>query len=102
MVFSADFYGFADNSHLSLKRQVGGSNPEIQPQSKSNNTRNNIELDKREINGNGITETGFNAEGKGQTTRLSLSTLWCQLEDTVLLIGTLLLFDPVLFPKYEA
>jgi len=23
-------------------------------------------------------------------------------EDTVLLIGTLLLFDPVLFPKYEA
>ena len=29
-------------------------------------------------------------------------TLWCQLEDTVLLIGTLLLFDPVLFPKYEA
>ena len=30
-----------------------------------------------------------------------LCTLWCQLEDTVLLIGTLLLFDPVLFPKYE-
>ena len=29
-------------------------------------------------------------------------TLWCQLEDTVLLISTLLLFDPVLFPKYEA
>ena len=29
-------------------------------------------------------------------------TLWCQLEDTVLLIGTLLLFDPVVFPKYEA
>ena len=29
-------------------------------------------------------------------------TLWCQLEDSVLLIGTLLLFDPVLFPKYEA
>ena len=52
---------------MSLKRQVGGSNPEIQPQSKSNNTRNNIELDKREINGNEISETGFNAEGKGQT-----------------------------------
>ena len=67
MVFSADFYGFADNSHLLMKRQVGGSNPEIQPQSKINNTRNNVELDKREINGNGITETGFNAEGKGQT-----------------------------------
>ena len=31
-----------------------------------------------------------------------LDTLWFQLEDTVLLIGTLLLFDPVLFPKYEA
>ena len=30
------------------------------------------------------------------------SNLWCQLEDTVLLIGTLLLFGPVLFPKYEA
>ena len=30
------------------------------------------------------------------------STLWFQLEDMVLLIGTLLLFDPVLFPKYEA
>ena len=30
------------------------------------------------------------------------STLWCQLEDTVLLIDTFLLFDPVLFPKYEA
>ena len=29
------------------------------------------------------------------------NTLWFQLEDTVLLIGTLLLFDPVLFPKYE-
>ena len=29
-------------------------------------------------------------------------TLWCQLQATVLLIGTLLLFDPVLFPKYEA
>ena len=29
-------------------------------------------------------------------------TLWCQLEDTVLLIGTLLKLDPVLFPKYEA
>ena len=29
-------------------------------------------------------------------------TLWCQLEDTILLIGTLLLFDPILFPKYEA
>ena len=29
-------------------------------------------------------------------------TLWFQLEDTVLLIGTLLLFDTVLFPKYEA
>ena len=29
-------------------------------------------------------------------------TLWCQLEDMVLLIGTVLLFDPVLFPKYEA
>ena len=28
-------------------------------------------------------------------------TLWCQIEDTVLLIGTLLLFDPVLFTKYE-
>ena len=33
---------------------------------------------------------------------LITSTLWFQLEDTVLLIGTLLLFDPVLFPKYEA
>ena len=32
----------------------------------------------------------------------SAGTLWCQLEDTVLLIGTLLLFDPVLFPKFEA
>ena len=31
-----------------------------------------------------------------------LFTLWCQLEDSVLLIGTLLLFDPVLFPNYEA
>ena len=31
-----------------------------------------------------------------------LGSLWFQLEDTVLLIGTLLLFDPVLFPKYEA
>ena len=30
-----------------------------------------------------------------------LPTLWCQLEDTVLLIGTLLLLDPILFPKYE-
>ena len=29
-------------------------------------------------------------------------TLWFQLEDTVLLIGTLLLFDPILFPIYEA
>ena len=25
-------------------------------------------------------------------------TLWCQLEDTVILIGTLRLFDPALFP----
>ena len=25
----------------------------------------------------------------------------CQLEDTVLLIGTLLLLDPVLFPEYK-
>ena len=33
---------------------------------------------------------------------LTRVTLWCQLEDTVLLIGTLLLYDPVLFPKYEA
>ena len=33
---------------------------------------------------------------------LSTYTLWCQLEVTVLLIGTLLLFDPVLFLKYEA
>ena len=32
----------------------------------------------------------------------TFNTLWFQLEDTVLLIGTLLLFDPVLFPKYEA
>ena len=31
-----------------------------------------------------------------------VGTLWFQIEDTVLLIGTLLLFDPVLFPKYEA
>ena len=29
-------------------------------------------------------------------------TLWCQCQDTVLLISTLLLFDPVLFPKHEA
>ena len=29
-------------------------------------------------------------------------TLWFQLQDTVLLIGTFLLFDPVLFPIYEA
>ena len=37
------------------------------------------------------------------TNTMSLQfTLWCQLEDTVLLIGTLLLFVPVLFPKYEA
>ena len=28
-------------------------------------------------------------------------TLWFQLEDTVLLFGTLFLFDPELFPKYE-
>ena len=31
-----------------------------------------------------------------------ICTLRFQLEDTVLLIGTLLLFDPALFPKYEA
>ena len=30
-----------------------------------------------------------------------ISTLWFQIEDTVLLIGTLLLFDPVLFSLYE-
>ena len=30
------------------------------------------------------------------------TTLWCHLEDTVLLIGTVLLFSPILFPKYEA
>ena len=29
-------------------------------------------------------------------------TLWFQSEDTVLLIGTFLLFDPVLFPIYKA
>ena len=29
------------------------------------------------------------------------NTLWVQLEDTVLLIGTLLLFDPALFPIME-
>ena len=29
------------------------------------------------------------------------STLWFHLEDTVLLIDALLLFDHVLFPKYE-
>ena len=34
--------------------------------------------------------------------RFVLDTLWFQLEDTVLLIGTLLIFDPVLFPIYEA
>ena len=34
--------------------------------------------------------------------KMALHTLWCQLDDSVLLIGTLLLFDPVLFPKYEA
>ena len=33
-----------------------------------------------------------------QNVRNNSSTLWFQLEDTVLLIGTLLLFDPVLFP----
>ena len=37
-----------------------------------------------------------------QEARSLTITLWFQLEDTVLLIGTLLLFDPVLFPKYEA
>ena len=31
-----------------------------------------------------------------------LRTLWCHLEDTVLLFGTVLLFSPKLFPKYEA
>ena len=35
-------------------------------------------------------------------TVLMACTLWCQLEDTVQLIGTLLLLDPILFPKYEA
>ena len=34
-------------------------------------------------------------------TGVGLSTLWFHLEDTVLLISTLLLFDPILFPKYE-
>ena len=29
------------------------------------------------------------------------STLWFQIEDNVLLIGTFLSFDPVLFPIYE-
>ena len=36
------------------------------------------------------------------TGRLKLCTLWFQLEDTGISIGTLLLFDPVLFPIYEA
>ena len=30
-----------------------------------------------------------------------LLTLWFHLEDTVLLFGTVLLFSPILFPKYE-
>ena len=38
----------------------------------------------------------------GQPGKSRNHTLWCQLEDTVLLMGTLLLFNPVLFPKYEA
>ena len=29
-------------------------------------------------------------------------TLWFQLEDMVLLIGTLVFFDPILLPIYEA
>ena len=34
--------------------------------------------------------------------KVYLLILWFQLEDTVLLFGTLLLFDPALFPKHEA
>ena len=34
-------------------------------------------------------------------TGVGLSTLWFHLEDTVLLIGTVLLFSPILFSKYE-
>ena len=52
-----------------------------------------------------LTETVVNFDQKSvvfSLVWLFLVTLWCQLEDTVLLIGTLLLFDPVLFPKYEA
>ena len=36
------------------------------------------------------------------TVFLTSPTFWFQLEDMVLLIGTLLLFDPALFPIYEA
>ena len=38
----------------------------------------------------------------GRNLAINGLTLWFQLEDTVLLMGTLLLFDLVLFPKYEA
>ena len=55
-------------------------------------------------------ETGRYNEGRKDLNRdfptvvdlAKLGTLWCQLKDTVLLIGTLLLFDPVVFPNYEA
>ena len=32
---------------------------------------------------------------------IPLTTLWCHLEDTVLLIGTVLLFSPIFSPKYK-
>ena len=41
------------------------------------------------------------SEHKGHPFSKEMRTLWFQLEDTVLSIGTLLLFDPILFPKYE-
>ena len=41
-------------------------------------------------------------KGTAPSTQAAATTLWFQLEDTVLLIGTLPLFDPVLFPIYEA
>ena len=41
-------------------------------------------------------------KGRRRKLVLFLLTLWFQLEDTVLLFGTFLLFDPLLFPMYEA
>ena len=59
-----------------------------------------IDLTKEQLNDTGVPLPHI--QNDVSVSEEHICTLWSQLKDTVLLIGTLLLFDPVLFTKYEA